>query len=35
VPKAYVEGGLADALDHGWEQERLSHSESTMLLVLV
>jgi DNA topoisomerase-1 len=34
VPEAYVEGSLADAFDRAEERERLSHSESAMLLVL-
>jgi DNA topoisomerase-1 len=35
VPDAYVEGSLTAAFDRAEEHERLSHSESAMLLVLV
>jgi hypothetical protein len=34
VPDAYVEGSLTAAFDRAEEHERLSHSESAMLLVL-
>lgn len=34
VPDAYVDGRLSDAFDRAGERERLSRSESAMLLVL-
>jgi hypothetical protein len=34
VPDAYLEGSLAAAVDRAEEHERLSHSESAMLLIL-